>query len=82
MFAYEIKVCMFRNATVFSVQELHTTGKAAPRKLCRLRNVVRVSVTIQVCCLSPKKIRNYGEYTAARTYRPPRPAGRAAALRS
>lgn len=30
MFAYEIKVCMFRNANVFSVQELNTTEKAAP----------------------------------------------------
>jgi len=30
MFAYEIKVCMFRNANGFSVQELHTTEKSAP----------------------------------------------------
>lgn len=36
MFAYEIKVCMFRNANVFSlVRELHITEKAAPWKLCR-----------------------------------------------
>lgn len=34
LFAYEMKVCMFRNANASSAQEPHTTEKAAPWKLC------------------------------------------------
>lgn len=34
MFAYKMKVCMLGNANI-SVQELHTTEKATPWKLCR-----------------------------------------------
>lgn len=63
LFAYEIKVCMFRNATASSAQEPHTQRKLLPESCAELRNVVKVSVTIQVCCFLQKNIKTDSEYT-------------------
>lgn len=47
-----------------------------------LRNIVKVSVTIKVCCFLQKNIKNDNEYTVASTYRPWWEAPEAAALRA
>lgn len=62
MFAYEIKVCMFRNASIFSGTGA-TQRKLFPESCAKLNNIVRISVTTKLCCL-PQNIRTNSEYTA------------------
>lgn len=82
MFAYEIKVCMFSNASIF-----YGTG-ATQRKLfpesCEELNIVRISVTAKLWGL-PQNIRTNSsecssEYTAASMFSQQQQAGIAAAL--
>lgn len=81
-FAYEIKVCMFRNASIFSGTGA-TQRKLFPESCAELNNIVRISVTTKLCCL-PQNIRtnsseSSSEYTAASMYSQQQQAGIAAA---